>query len=261
MAPSKSATDSCAEDTTTEAINTLESTVGTFATRINRKLREKEELNDVSAKLREARHALMLQAMTTIRKALQETCKVKLGERFYFDMIVSDWEGWPRVDLNLVDSVAPARVDYSLIVTANDRNDRGTVKIATKSGEILGQVQLANGDEFKRLPLILKRSVRQFLDVVAAYVLNPPAPEEMLETLAKPLEDVDPEQDAIAAALLNEDVFCDDARDYKENLIDIDDHEAAPVEEELTREQTPQDDNLVDTQEVKPLSGVLSLID
>lgn len=210
MSSGKTSSQGLADEMTAEAISSLGNTVGTFATRINRKLKEKEELDDVSARQAEIRHARMLQAMTTIRKALQETCKIKLGDRFHFALKVSDWEGWPRVALNLVDKFAPQRVDYSMIVTANDRNSLGSVVINTLNGDTLGRVQLCDSAELNRLPLVLKKSVRQYLDVVANYVLNPVAPEDLLETVTKNITSAANEVDEIGAKLQDTNVFSEE---------------------------------------------------
>lgn len=207
-------------DMSADANLSLESTVDNFASRLQRRLKEKETESDHSERAKEARHGRMLKAMTTIRKALQETCKIKLGDRFSFDLEVNDWEGWPRVELNLIDSFAPERIDYGLIVSANDRNELGTVLLSLRSGEMLGKIQLADPEQFAKLPLMLKRAVRGYLDIIADYVLNPKKPEELLEVQSQRIEDE--ELDAVDKELQTVDVFSEDHVDYNENRVETD---------------------------------------
>ena len=152
----------------------------------------------------------MLQAMNVMRKALGETAKIKLGNRFSFDLDVSDWEGWPRIELNLVDSVVPERIDYALIVTAHDRQDLGCIQMSMRDGQILGKVHLQDPGQFERLPLIAKRGIRHFLDAVSPHVLNPPRPEEMLEVQTKSIVTEPPSEDAIANHLSQADLFVEE---------------------------------------------------
>ena len=209
-------------------IGSVGSTVELFSNRLTRKLKEQEVKTDQSQKQCEARQALILQAMNMMRKALSETAKINLGNRFSFDLDVSDWEGWPRVELNLVDSVAPERVDYALIVTAHDRQDLGCIQMSMRSGQVLGKVHLQDPGQFERLPLILKRGVRHFLDAVAPYVLNPPKPEDMLEVQTKALVPEESEgRDLISNQLSQADVFMEDERNDG-NLVAVAD--VAPVE-------------------------------
>ena len=189
------------------ALGCLGSTVGSFASRISKGLKEQEQKTSHSNRLREVRHSSMLHAMSTIRKVLQETCKIQLGERFGFDLDVSDWEGWPRVELRLVDFVAPDIENLTLVVTANDHGENGNVLIGLKSGELYCKLQLAKPGEAERIPLALKRAVRVFLDVVGEYVLNP-IPEELLDAAAKPIETED--FDEVAEKLRKEEMFIEE---------------------------------------------------
>lgn len=203
------------------ALGCLGSTVGSFANRISKGLKEQEQKNDQSTKLRDARHSSMLHAMSTIRKALQETCKIQLGERFGFDLDVSDWEGWPRVELRLIDFIAPELENLSLVVTANDNNELGNIMIGLKSGEQYSKLQLAQPGEVERIPVVLKRSVRLFLDVVGEYVLNP-VPEELVEAAARPIETE--EFDEVAEKLRKEEMFIEEQySSHRDNLVSPED--------------------------------------
>jgi hypothetical protein len=186
----------------------LGATVGNFASRIRRKLKEQEVQQSESCKAAGQRQALMLKAMTGVRKALQEAAKISLGQRFYFELDISDFEGWPRLELKLVDSMAPDVQTQSLIATTNDRNELGTLQLQMRSGEVLGRVHLRDEDEFARLPLIMKKSLRTFLDVVSHAVLNPTAVTETLASHTAPLEEI--ETDPSSADLREQNVFDDE---------------------------------------------------
>lgn len=200
----------------------LGSTVDVFESRLQRKLKQQEVVQDCSRREAELRHARMLQAMTTIRKAIQDTCKIKLGDRFYFQVDVLDFEGWPKVELLLVDSVAPSRRDYGLAIGAHDRNESGTVYFATLTSRLLGSVELSDEDEFQKIPLLLKKTVRTFLDTVADYVLNPPEPHELVEVQAQAIH-MDDELDEIKEELSTADLFSDELDGLEQNLVGADD--------------------------------------
>ena len=205
----------------------IDSTVGSFASRIRKQLQEQAEQSVESERATKTRHSLMMQAMTNIRRALSEACRIELGERFSFKLETGDWEGWPRVELRLVDSVSPKSLDHALVVTATDRRESGSIIIDTKDGKRLGHVGLLNPDEFPRVQVVLKRALRDFLDTVGAYILNPKKPSEMIEHQTKPIETGS--FDVIGAKLENEELFSDeDNYSPNQNTVDLDD-DGAPI--------------------------------
>lgn len=227
MVSSTKPPDDCdgADNSAVEDIS-LGDTVLSFQNRLQRKLKAQEKAQDVSDRKRDERHKLMLKAMTTIRRAMQDTCKIRLGERFSFELEVSDWQGWPQVELTLIDSVAPTRKDYGLIVSANDRNDLGTIVMTMRPNEVVGKVHLCDAEEFNKLPLLLKRTVRGFLDLIGEYVLNPKKPEELLEVQTQKIEDE--QLDEINAALTGVDVFSEDHGPVDDNIVPSEDNEPTP---------------------------------
>ena len=194
------------ESQTNELSTSIGATVGTFASRIARKLKEQEQRAGVSQRATEVRHAQMLQAMTTIRKALQDTSKIKLGGRFTLEMDISDWEGWPRIQLDLIDSLIPDRIGHSLTITANDLRELGTVRFTMNSTQVLASLHLSEPDATEKIPHVLKRTVRTFLDGVAAYILNPAKPDEE----QKAIKLTDEEVDEVGQQLSKEDLFVDE---------------------------------------------------
>lgn len=209
------------ENVTDDTVSYLGSTVGSFSSRLQRKLKEQEALDEQAGKARETRHNLLLQAMTTIRRALQETCKIKLGERFSFNLDVSDWEGWPRVEVQLVDHQIPEWNDLGLIVTAHDRKEQAIIQISMRSGQVLGRLEVNSAEQFSRIPSALKRCVRQFLDSVGYHVLNAPKP-EAVKSLSEDLK-FDDEIDPLNERLKREDVFEEDLSHASDNTVSSDD--------------------------------------
>jgi hypothetical protein len=201
----------------------LGATVGNFASRIRRKLKEQEVQKTNTNRAAGQRQALMLKAMTGVRKALQDAAKISLGNRFFFELEIADLEGWPRLELKLIDSSMPDLQTQSLIATANDRNELGTLQLQMRGGEILGRVHLRDEEEFNRLPLIMKKSLRAFLDVVALLVLNPTNPEDSLAAQTAPLEDGF-DGDFASRDLAEEDVFsADEGYSRGDNRVEIED--------------------------------------
>jgi hypothetical protein len=223
----------------------LGNTVDVFESRLQRKLKKQEIVQDSSRKEAEVRHARMLQAMTTIRKAIQDTCKIKLGDRFYFQVDVLDFEGWPKVELLLVDSVAPSRRDFGLAIGAHDRNESGTVYFATLNSRLLGSVELCDEDEFSKIPLLLKKTVRTFLDTVAEYVLNPPEPHELVEVQTQAIN-MDEELDEVKEELSGVDVFSDELNAHNQNLIGADDTPIQEINSDVGQIDSIDDGNRLD---------------
>lgn len=210
--------------------NYIGSTVGSFASRISQKLKIQEEQEGKDKEAQTVRHALMMQAMTTIRKTLQKTARLRLSDRFQFDLEISDHDGWPQMALLLIDASAPDRCDFGLIIGANDLKKQGMIQLSMRSGEILGALHLCNPEDTGRLPLLLKRSLRDFLDRAAEYILNPAKPSDSLEHETKSI--TDEELDHIQAALSKEELFNEDEYAAAQNLVEdsagADDH--APID-------------------------------
>ncbi|MBX7143625.1 MAG: hypothetical protein K1X79_04170 [Oligoflexia bacterium] len=170
---------------TAEQDDTLGGTAEVFASRMQRRLKEQEARESESKKAQATRQTLLLEAMTMVRKALSSTSRIALGDRFHFSVDVSDWDGWPRVELVLADRLAPNKSDHSLVITAFDRKGSGTIQMGLRSGETLARIHVDQAADMEKLPLLLKKTVREFLDIVADYVLNPKSPQEMLEVQTK----------------------------------------------------------------------------
>jgi hypothetical protein len=224
-------------DLGTEALRSLESTVGTFAHRIKRRMREQEQAENTTQKEADLRQSRILLAMNSIRKGLQETSKVALGSRFALELRVDDFEGWPRLELDLLDNLIPEKIEHALVITAHDRKQRGLITISLKSGQVLGRFELADPAEMNRIPLVLKKAVRAFLDAVADYVLHPVDPAETLKVQTEAIALNDGTQDPSTERLQHEDVFSEDLQPETNNMVATDQNTAPVVEVDLVKDQ------------------------
>ena len=206
--------------------DSLGGTVDTFATRLKRRLKEQQTQDDAAKRAAEERHARMLQAMTLIRKALQESCKINLGSRFCFKLKVTDWEGWPKVELCLIDQLSSDTCHSALVVTTHDRDQTGAVCFSSLDEKHLGKVLLADPIEMERLPKLLKKCVRDFLDIISPTVINPKAPTHQ-ETKIE-LTDQH-EGDNVSEQLKGEDVFTEQQYSSDQNRVEFADSDAEPV--------------------------------
>ena len=183
--------------------------VDTFAGRISRRLEEKELAESQSAHASNERYNLIMQALTFIRKALQEASKIRLGDRFSLVTEVSDAEGWPKISLRLLDKLAPEWNELAVETHANDRQENGMIQMETKTGEKLLVFSITEADALQRLPIHLKKALRRFLDIIEIYVLEPKRPEDMLSMQVKPLNQEEKPAPSLNP-LINTDIFEND---------------------------------------------------
>jgi hypothetical protein len=204
-------------------------TMDTFAARMKRKMREKEDKDLETQRASAARHGLILQSINLCRKALQEASKIDLGHQFCFEVDVTDFEGWPRLELQLIDEEDPENRECCLLVSAHDRNETGTITFTMRSGEVLGRVLLTSELEINRLPLILKRAVRQFLDRAAQTVFDRQSRPKADPTFAPKMTEPPEERDPVEQELHAKDLFSGDTVVPDRNVVDVDDSRELPV--------------------------------
>jgi hypothetical protein len=150
----------------------LSTTARAFNTRIQRKKKEQEEESEQAEKIARARHLLMLRALMNLRKSLRDLIRVDLGERFRLTLSADDWLGWPRLTIKLQDKLATEKEYFPFVVTAHDRYDAGTIEIAYCDGFPPERISLARDFDLKRLPNLLRKCVRTYLDYVGDIVLR-----------------------------------------------------------------------------------------
>jgi hypothetical protein len=92
------------------------------------------------------------------------------------------------------------------VITANDLKDQGTIRLSMGSSQVFASVHLADPKELERIPVVLKKCVREYLDAVAVYILNPAKPEEELRSI-----NLHEEVDEVGEALKNQDVFTEES--------------------------------------------------
>lgn len=176
-------------DDESQTLEEVGSTVGTFAQRLQRKLKAKAVEEDQVQRASETRTSIILKAMSSVRKALQEASRVQLGKRFSLRCTNDDWEGWPRVKLDLIDRVSPTTIKYGLIITSKDSNDTGYINISLASGELITKLLFSEASDLQKLPLSLKKALRDFLGIIEQYVLDPESPDESLEIQTRAITD------------------------------------------------------------------------
>ncbi|MCC6221060.1 MAG: hypothetical protein IT291_07465 [Deltaproteobacteria bacterium] len=158
----------------------LSATVGAFETRMQRKKKQLEQANDLAGIAAKQRQALMLETMMNIRKSLVKVSRIDLGPRFYFSMDFDDWQGWPRLIVRLNDSLLQED-DYPFFqVLAYDRNSKATIEVNPGNTAKPEKIFLDKEIDLKRMPVLLKKCVRLFLDEIENIIL---ATEKELEEL------------------------------------------------------------------------------
>ena len=150
----------------------LSSTVGAFSSRFRRKIEKREALDGISEQEQAQRHQRMLNSLVNIRRSLTDVARIDLGNRFSFSLLLDDWGGWPRIRVKLVDSLLPKQDLPQLQVIAHDRHLKGTIEIYHHPAQQPACVSLADQTNIAKLPSVLKRSTRLFLDIVEQAVLN-----------------------------------------------------------------------------------------
>ena len=219
MSKSKDDTDKLSS-ASANAFSSIENTVGVFQNRLRRQLSSQQERAEEAERSKQLRGQLLLQAMSGVRKALQETSKINLGDRFEFVLDVEDRDGWPRITLELFDSEYPEEKDVAFMATAKVLDVQHYIVFHTRSERSYGRVDIEDEEDLDLVPKLLKKAVRKFLDITAELVLNPKqkeqvfAPPELLEA------DEEIKKRAQDAQLLSEDVFSDQDEVVKDNRVE-----------------------------------------
>jgi hypothetical protein len=211
----------------------LSATTQAFNNRIQRKKKEQEKVLSRAEQESRRRHALMIQALMQIRKSLREVTRVDLGERFHFSLIADDWQGWPRLIIRLIDSLLPDADYPTFRVTAHDRHSKGCIEIEYDPAQPPDSVSLAVESELKRMPSVLKKCVRTFLDLTGDIVLEAERKTEevVAENVLKNRKlDAFEESASETQEALSGDVFQDDApeEDFLDTLPSLDKVESLP---------------------------------
>ena len=219
----------------------LTSTGGAFSSLIQAKIKEQEIKVGEVEQATQARHALMLETLMNIRKSLLDVGRIDLGERYFFDQINDDSQGWPRLRILLRDNLDTEAELPFFQVTAHDRNAQGTLEILAGGMEKAISISLVNSSELAKLPSTLKKAVRAYLDVVSGLILS----------RQKPLEHQDDDKVALEASIKegfsesssgidNDDLFLEDKslEDFLEQLPQMGSLDRLPTIEEPESKKT-----------------------
>ena len=180
-----------------------------------------------SGKTSNARHGLMLQAMVSIKKVLIETCKIRVADNFYLDLRSLDAQGWPCLELSLNCAAAPINSAPAIIVSANDNNNLGMLRISLNSGEVLSELSLRDSSKFEMVPQMLKNSLRKFMEAVAGFVTSQSASAPGRSTLAPAAKKSNKKPCSTDDRLASLDFFVEDHSE-DEKLVPIE--EVQPIE-------------------------------
>lgn len=155
----------------------LNATTEAFRARFQQQKKEQDQALSEAESAARLRQKLIVQALTTIRKSLLELKRIELGERFRLEIAADEWRGWPRITVLLADNVLRTADYPKLQVTANDRQDKGLIEInsgapPTATTPTIVTVSMREEADLARLPVVLKRSVRNFLDTIAQTILE-----------------------------------------------------------------------------------------
>ncbi|HQH28615.1 MAG TPA: hypothetical protein PLP17_14555 [Oligoflexia bacterium] len=163
----------------------LSKTAKAFNSLIQRKKKEQEVVSEQAAKAARERHLLMLRALMNIRKSLRDLTRVDLGDRFKLFLFGDDWTGWPRLSIRLHDKEQTEQEYFPFVVTAHDRYDAGTIEISYSDHLPSEKVSVIRDGDLKRLPNLLRKCVRSYLDYVGDLVLEAERKKDQLVALQK----------------------------------------------------------------------------
>ena len=150
----------------------LSVTTNAFRTRIKRKQKEQQEAQDIASQEAYQRHALMLHSMMHLRSSLRDLEEIDLGDRFFLKLSGDDWLGWPRIQVSLKDIQHPEKDYPEFSVLSHDRNSSGTIEIHYHPNEQPEKLLLQDKKSSEKLPNVLRKCVRTFLDHIGEIVLQ-----------------------------------------------------------------------------------------
>ncbi len=145
-------------------------------TRLESSARRRCSAGSILANSQRARYShqrLILEALADTRAALSEVLRIDLGNRYVLQLEVSDWEGWPRIELRLIDSLADFIPGFRGVVKehlssgALERSGHGLVFLALNYREVLARLDVSSGSDLESLPQTILEGVQYFLGRVA----------------------------------------------------------------------------------------------
>ncbi|MDD2943384.1 MAG: hypothetical protein PHC51_10520 [bacterium] len=150
----------------------LSTTADVFSTRIQRRKKEHAEQEDAKQQQDHERHAQMLDVMSSIRRSLQDIVHINLGQSFFFNLNVDDFEGWPRLTVQLRSAMRDPGDLPVLQISAHDRHSLGTIQIFDSANQIQNRLSIEEPGAGKKLPSLLRKMCREYLDRVTELILQ-----------------------------------------------------------------------------------------
>lgn len=187
-----------------EAVPSPEDTLGlklsSLSARMQKRFEEHKEAESQSEQDARARHLLLLRGLLRVRKILKGISALDVGVGIELRFVCDDFQGWPRV------LIAPRKVDepdidYSHFeVTGNDRG--GVAQLEMNSTSIREQLLLLKDDDLERIPRIMKRVIRFYLDSLVEEIVS--VNKRPKEDELKPVETEPAPQALVGADLFEE---------------------------------------------------------
>ena len=155
-----------------DTFSDFDATVNAFQGRMNRQMKAREEALQEADEATRNRQTRVLEELLKVRKSFRQVEQIDLGDRFNFRLDLDDWEGWPRMSMVLVDSQNPVAEFPQLQATANDRQEDGMLEILYANKKEPETLELGNILNVRKVPSLLKKCVREHLDLVAELIME-----------------------------------------------------------------------------------------
>jgi hypothetical protein len=168
--------------------DTLGLKLSALSARMQKRFEEHKEAENRSELDARQRHLLLLQALLKVRKILKGVSALDIGAGVELKLVCDDFQGWPRVQ------IVPKRVDDpaleypSFEVTGHDRG--GVAQLELNSTVIREHHLLLKDEDLERLPRVMKRVIRFYLDSLVEEILSVskrPKEEELKPVEAEPV--------------------------------------------------------------------------
>lgn len=196
------------ESTISEASDDLG--LSALSARMQKKFEAHKEAESQAAKEAKERHTLLLTALMRARKILRGVASLDLGADIELRLLCDDLQGWPRIGIKPKKKSQPLRELSIFEIVGNDRSGAAQLEMKTDSGSIREELMLFRTEDLDKLPRLMKRIIRTFLDGLAEEVMRPM--KEIEEKIATP-EEISPQSEALKSADLFEEAVDADGLD------------------------------------------------
>lgn len=185
-----------------------------FQAKIRKRLEQQSSSNAETQQKANDNRYQALQVMNSIRRAFNEIVGIDLGQRFCLELDIGDLNGWPRIDLCLIDTDFPDQPAERMIACVQNRSQDLFVELRSSGGKVSSTIDF--NDQRRDLGLLVKKCIRLFLDEIETHILNPRA------TSITPLETEEEhtEQSGATAKLKETELFNEETSVGDANLLE-----------------------------------------